>query len=108
MKIEEGFLDNEIYHQIKMVILQSTKLISAKSKLPNGSKFKCNQPKCTDGWFDENPKPSSNIYGLEFQMFNKDEEKKKNLADFECQVCKAKFDNPNKDSQNSQTVLVRC
>ena len=41
-------------------------------------------------------------------MFNKEEEKRKNQADFECQVCKEKFDNPNKDSQNAQSILVRC
>ena len=51
-----------------------------------------------DGWYDEHPKPTSNIYGLEYQSFNKEQEKKKNQTNFACHNCKTVYDNPNKDS----------
>ena len=69
-RIEEGILDQDNFAKIKMLLLQNCKHITLKAGLPDADKFSCKNQKCAEGWFDEKPQPSANIYCLEYINFN--------------------------------------
>jgi hypothetical protein len=99
--IDDKLQDKEALAKIKMLLLQNCRSITQRGGLPDAEEFACNNKQCIEGWFDDIPHPSANIYSQAYLNFDASSEQQKNMQDMNCQACKKLYDGHNEINPNA-------